>query len=198
MKIQNKKTYSKSKIIITSTILVILIISSLALYIYAFNGSIFGWSLSNKASQDSSINYEKPSDDQKKAGDTIKETSANNESDSTKPGTSGSDQPQAPVPQDNGKGKVEMTITSSSVNDGVLQLRSIISAISSTGTCTLTLSKDGKTVTKTASVQALANASTCQGFNVNTSELSPGSWLASLHFENTTLLADTSKMITVE
>lgn len=198
MKIKTRNKSSKAKTIIISLIVALLLITSVALYLYAFNGNLFGWSPNSKIDQNSSIDYDKPTDDQKEAGNATKENSTNNESDPTKPVVGGSDQPQAPIPQENGKGKVDITITSSSIDNGTLQIRSIISAVTNSGTCALTLSKDGKVVTKTAPVQALANSSTCQGFNIATNELSPGTWSLTLHFENATLMADTSKTITVE
>jgi hypothetical protein len=62
----------------------------------------------------------------------------------------------------------------------------------------LTLSKNGQTVTKTAAVQALASESTCQGFDIPTSELSPGTWSLTLHFENSQYQGDAQRNITIQ
>ena len=73
---------------------------------------------------------------------------------------------------------------SASLADGTLYIRSNIDALLSTGTCELTLSQGSRTVRKTASVQALAQSTTCQGFNVSASELSEGEWSVSVSVES--------------
>lgn len=73
------------------------------------------------------------------------------------------------------------SITSAAQNGGTLQIRTLIEKVTSSGTCTLELSKTGSnTITKNASVQALSSSSTCAGFNIPTSELSSGTWRISI------------------
>lgn len=79
------------------------------------------------------------------------------------------------------KGSVGVTITAVNNYDGFLQVRSLIENVSGNGSCTLTLKKGSKTVTKTSGIQALPSSSTCKGFNVPVSELSPGSWSITLN-----------------
>lgn len=69
-----------------------------------------------------------------------------------------------------------VSFTAANQAGNTLQVRLKIDQIISQGTCTLTLKKDGKTVTKTASVYASASLSTCKGFDVPLSELSAGTW----------------------
>lgn len=172
---------SVKKYYIGAMVLLILLTAAVFLYVYAFNGSFFGWK-KNQSDKDASINYQPPTEEQKKAGDDIKQNSNN------------SDQPPAPTPvPGTNKSQIEMTITAANQNGSMFQLRSLIYAIAGDGTCTLTLSKGGQVVTKTAEVQALASTSTCKGFDIPTSELSPGTWSAALKFENETLTATTSK-----
>lgn len=85
-----------------------------------------------------------------------------------------------------GKKAVEVTITASSLssNSSVYQIRSIIGLVTASGTCSLTLTNGEKTITKAAAIQALSSDSTCQGFDIPLSELSSGSWSATLRFEN--------------
>lgn len=195
MKINKKIGSSKKKLIILGVSAVVLVIALLFFYLYKSQGSLFGWAPFKKTS--SSINYEAPTDDQKKTGTATKENSINTE-DSSKPNSSGSDQPPAPVSQPNGKSKVDIAITTADQYGSTLRVRSDISTVTSSGTCTLTLTKSSQTVTKTAGVQALPSSTTCQGFDVPTSELSPGTWQLTLHFESNELVADTTKAVTIQ
>jgi hypothetical protein len=192
MRIKTRKISKKTITILASTLLVILAVGAASIYLYKFHGNLFGWQPFPEKT--SSINYDKPTEDQKKAGTDTKEKSVVD----TKPNPSGSDQAPAPTPQPNGKSQVSITITVANQNGSTLQIRSLISAVTGTGTCTLTLTKSGKTVTTTVGVQALASSSTCQGFNIPTSELSPGTWQLALHFENNELIADTTKTVSVQ
>lgn len=76
---------------------------------------------------------------------------------------------------------VHTTITSANANDDLVQIRAIINgAISSTGSCDLTLTNNNMVIAKTSATYALPASSTCQGFDINRSELSVGTWAISL------------------
>lgn len=108
------------------------------------------------------------------------------------------DTPPAPQPiEGTSKSSVGVTMTASTQNGSVYQMRFQIDSPTTDGTCTLTLTKGSSTVTKTANVQALAKISTCQGFDVPVSELSPGQWSAHLSYESSTLTGSTTSTITV-
>lgn len=62
------------------------------------------------------------------------------------------------------------------VTDGTLTLRTTIEQSLTSGTCTLTLSSNGRTVTKTANIAPNPSSSTCEGFSVPVSELGSGQW----------------------
>ena len=148
------------------------------------------------ASNASTIDTKPATKEQQNAGQQIKQTNADEDA---KNKSNGSDQPAAPVPQPSGKSSVTVSITAANQNSGVLQIRSLIETVDSTGTCTLTLTKSGlPTVTKTAGVQALASSSTCQGFNVPVSELAKGTWNLNLLFENGTLKGEASKTVDIQ
>lgn len=66
-------------------------------------------------------------------------------------------------------------ITSKSVTEDTLIIRSTINQLVS-GTCTLTMTSGGKTVTKTAEVIQNPSTSSCAGFDVPVSELGSGQW----------------------
>lgn len=196
MKIPTPKV-SKKKIVLIIIVIILLVAGSLGAYLYAFKGKLFGWSpLADNKSKGSSINYDKPTKEQKQTGDDTKKQTVTKEE--AKPNTGGSDQTPAPNPQPSGKSKVNMMISAANQNGALLQVRSLISTVTNSGTCTITLTKAGQTVAKTAGVQALASDSTCQGFDIPTSELSPGTWQVALHFENNELQGDTSRAVSVQ
>lgn len=194
----NKKRIPK-KLIITASAVLLLVAGALT-YVYAFNGSLFGWKASQSATSGNGVNYGPATSEQQKSGSQIKSGSANNQPDSSKSPTSPSDTPPTPTPiPGSTKKNVQVTITAANQNGSLLQVRAIISNVTNTGTCTLTLSKSGQTtITKTAAIQPLPSSSTCKGFDIATSELTPGTWQLALHFENSTLVGDASKSVSVQ
>lgn len=108
------------------------------------------------------------------------------------------DSPPAPIPQENGKDKVELAITSYNQGGTAYQIRSIIYAVVSDGECTLILTKSDEVIVKKSPVQALPNSATCQGFDVPLSELSSGNWQVNLKYENDNISGATSVTIAVD
>lgn len=160
-------------------------------YVYAFNGDLFGWKKHQNSVQDNgTINYSPATTEQQKAGSKAKSGSS-------------SDTPPAPtqIPGSDKK-NVQVTITAptgATQNGSVLQIRVLIGAVENTGTCTLVLTRAGQSsVTKTAGTQALSSSSTCQGFDVPTSELSAGTWQALITYESSTLTGTATRSITVQ
>ncbi|HET6746729.1 MAG TPA: hypothetical protein VFH06_01330 [Candidatus Saccharimonadales bacterium] len=193
MKIASRK--NTKKYFIAAGIIIVLVVAGLATYVLAFKGTLFGWPHQNTS--DNSTSYSKPSEEQIKAGNDTKKDTVDSES---KPSSgSNTDHPTSPdTPSQSGsKTTVSMTITAANQNGSVFQLRSFISTITNSGTCTLTLTQGSRSVTKTAGVQAAASTSACKGFDVPVSELGAGVWQASLHFENESVTADASQKITV-
>jgi len=89
------------------------------------------------------------------------------------------EQPAAPT-----GGSVDVQLTASSQAASAYQLRFQIDTVSNNGQCTLVLSIGTATITKTASVQALARTSTCQGFDIPLDELKTGTWNFTLTYAN--------------
>jgi hypothetical protein len=172
----------------------VVIAGGLATYVYAFNGNVFGWTASKDDS--SSINLDEPTDEQKQAGDDIKKQNLENEGKDSTGNTDTTETPETQPGPD--KSKVSITITSSSADTTTYRLRALISALESSGTCTLTLTKDQQTVTKTADIQPSATTSTCKGFDIPVSELSAGQWNATLTYESDTLLGSASTSVTIK
>lgn len=74
-----------------------------------------------------------------------------------------------------------ISITSIYLSGDPIQIRSVINgAISNSGTCILSLTRNGITVTKTVETYAMPSSSTCKGFDINKNELSSGEWQITL------------------
>jgi hypothetical protein len=186
---------NKAKFITKRTIL--WFITALVIIVFGVFGYLYiNHKINNKANRSTSgsVNYGPATSDQQKNGTTIKSNSASS------PSTSGSDQPATPTPIPGSTQKsVTITITSANQNGSTLQIRALIGAVENTGTCTLTLSQTGQqTITKTAGTQALASVSTCQGFDIPTSELSTGVWHVTITYNSPALTGATTKDITIQ
>lgn len=190
-KIKNTELKSKKVKIIIATIVTILLLLVIAIiYIYQFHGNVFGWKASQDTSNDNSTNiidYGPATDEQIQAGNDMKSGSS-------------SDTPSSPTPiTGSDKKNVQLTITAASQNNPFLQIRVLIGAVESTGTCTLTLvNTDNPTITKTASTQALASTSTCKGFDVPISELSIGKWNITINYSSDALIGSVTQDIVIK
>jgi hypothetical protein len=172
MKLTQKRS---KKTLIIVLVAAIVVCSGLAYYVFAMNGGLFGWKFRQDVTSDN-INLNPPTKEQSDTGKTIKENATNQNED--KPGTT-PDTPETPP-----EGQLAVSFTSVAQVDGVLRIRSQISPLISSGDCTLSLTKDSTTVTKSAGVYASASVSTCQGFDVPTSELSAGMWSVTLNVKS--------------
>jgi len=74
----------------------------------------------------------------------------------------------------------------SAVKSGdVYRIRTAINTITSEGTCTLKLQKNGgELIEKIAGVQAQPSNSVCKGFDIQLTDLSPGTWTLTVDFFN--------------
>ena len=150
-----------------------------------------GWS-PYATSSDSIIN------EQNTNGAQIKQQSLQNTEKGT--GQSGSDQPPSPTPQPNAKSIVDVVFTASNQSDSTVQIRVLVSAVDSDGSCALTLtsSSSGTVINKQSGVQALSTTSTCQGFDIPLGELHTGTWSVSVLYENPNLTGSASTTIEVK
>lgn len=184
------QTKSKKIILISLAVATVLALSAVT-YVYAFNGSIFGWN--NKTRTVNDVDYGNATDEQTKAGSEIKD---NNQSDD--PNKVGSDKPLDPKSNNSEKNTVPVAISAAGQNGSVAQIRTLISATVNDGTCTLTLTQGTKSVTKTADIQSLPSSATCKGFDIPVSELSAGKWQVTVTYENSTIKSSASGSITVQ
>jgi hypothetical protein len=112
---------------------------------------------------DTTIDHNPPTKEEQQAGDSQKQAIIDK------------DKSPATTPS-----SITVTITAANQNGNVLNIRSLIGTVTSTGSCHLTLTKGEAVVAKTSGIQALADSSTCKGFDIPTSELAKGTWHAVL------------------
>jgi len=196
MKINKTSHRPKRKIIVI--VICILTIITISYFTYAK----FTTSNNINNSNQKTVNMNNPTDEQKKAGVITKESTSN--ATTGKTSTNSSDQPLKPVTQSNGKSTINISMTSPLNNtaykqDDTIYLRFLIESKESTGSCKLTLSKNGSTsIEKTASpFQSGPTTSTCKGFDIPASSLSAGTWNIDLVFENDTIYGHTTGIIII-
>ena len=137
---------------------------------FAFRDSIFPSKTADKSTESSSptatgTNQEPATEDQQAAGDQAKEDFIKN-NDNTSPSSA------------------TITISSVSANAENLAIRTMITAIDDSGTCTLTMTSNGKeTITQTVGTQSLGSYSVCKGFNIDKSLIGNATWKAKIVYK---------------
>ena len=181
MKIGPRKTSRKKKTYLVIFILLVLIGfgAVFALYTQRINNQ----TTTTTPTSQSKIDYNPPTQEQinsvntKGSGTSSDNTSKQNNQDQTN--------------TDN----TNLTITSAIQNGSILHITTLIQSVSSTGTCTMTMSQSGSSdITQTVDTQALASSSTCKGFNVTTSGMS-GQWTLNIVYKDGTTTAKANKVI---
>ena len=174
MQLQKQKS-RKKPLIITSLIVLCVAVAAGAWYV-----------VHTRSQQSESYTTKPATQEEKDAGSQTKQDSINN---SSQQGASDSDtstnsDKQSGTSTDTGTSTTTptaaITISASTQNGNTYQLRFLINSVVTGGTCQLTLSRGGATVDKQAAIQSLAQSSTCQGFDIPTSELSAGIWNVSM------------------
>ena len=178
MYMKNKKNINK-KLLIILVVIIILLIGATCYYFFVY-----------KPNQDntSKVSYDAPTSNELTGETTTEQTESGQEntSDSTTDTNSN---------QSNVKTTSPYSVSISSLNqdESYVMVRALISPLVSGGHCTLTLlSSSGKKVTKMSAVQATSSSATCQGFNVAKSELSSGTWTASITYTSTSNVTSTA------
>jgi len=161
MKISRQSPKRKKYITIISIVVAVLLLVTVG---FAYGYHIGPFQTDTKPA----INLSPATSDQKNAGDAQKKTTADQSTKVTPDST----------PPDNAESgsEVLVTITALNQNNTVVQIRSLIEAVSDNGICTLTMTKGSTTLTRTSGTQAQPSSSTCKGFDIPTNELSIGSW----------------------
>lgn len=180
-----KQSNSKKKILLTLLVIGLLIGA----------GAAYWFVNRDSEGQKDGANHNPPSQTEKDAGKQSKDEAVNKDT------SSNSSKENTPANRPStASGKtvpIPMRITASSQNDSVYQIRTLIDQVVN-GTCTMTLTKATNKITKSATTQALAQASTCQGFDIPISELSTGTWQVSISLEGPGITGITSGTIEIK
>lgn len=168
MEFQQK--HSKRKIVLLAFMtLVALGIAFVGVYVGALKKPLFGWPKEYAEAQDldaKNVNSDAPSDDEKRAGDQTKASTIEKDQQAN----------EGPAPSK----PIQITLTANGRNGDIYQVRYLIESAVTSGVCRLTLTKGSQAFSQEADIQVLGGSSTCAGFNVPFSSLSPGEWEASL------------------
>lgn len=178
------KQHLKAKIILTFCGIVVILVSSW--FIFAYHHELWPFQpQSDSVNPSNTVNYDQPTTEQTEAGKSIKEQVADQAKDddgSTAPTTS----------------TVTLDITAANKTSDMLLVRTLIQTISSSGTCSLTMTGPGKmTYTATSAIQPNASSSTCQGFNIPLSNLGQGTWSITINFQGDGISGSATKEVTI-
>lgn len=187
MQLQTRKSHKKPFAIALSLLIVCVAVASMWYYLHTKN------------QQSESYTTKPATQEEKDAGSQSKQTTIDsgtkqqNSSD-----TSSNSDKQTDSQSTTTSPTAGVTISASAQNGSIYQLRFLIDTVVSRGTCQLTLTKGSATVTKQAALQSLAQSSTCQGFDISTSELSAGTWNVSMQLSGSSHTGSTSGTIEVK
>lgn len=132
--------------------------------------------------ENTSVNYDAPTEDQIEEGSQTKQEIIENS------------KPNEYTPTESTAG---VSITVAENNEGTFVVRTLIQAVT-TGTCTLQMTGPGSaTYSETVNVQPMANTSTCQGFNIPMDKLMSGEWNIDLTFTNADGSSSATKEVTI-
>ena len=143
----NKKRY----IIVAATIVALI---SVGAFTYSqFSGN------DEKEQTEKKVNYDSPKQEQVQAGNDKKSEIVKQDSTPSQPTAA-----------------LNLSVTASQQNGETVQIRTLIDNVVASGTCQIELTQRSKKVSKSVPLQALPSSSTCQGFDIPTSELGAGLW----------------------
>jgi hypothetical protein len=185
----HKKSSSKKTLITLATVALVLLISAASYAYYKYSH------VTPKTTPGSSskVNYGPATSDQQKAGQNTKNLTAT-DGVTGKPKPPGSQDSQPPATTGD---TVPVIITAANQNGSTLSVRSLIEIVTSEGSCTLILTRGSDDIKNTSGIQALATSSTCKGFDIPTTTLSPGVWHIELDVMTNGKSGSASKDITI-
>lgn len=148
----------RSRLVLITLIILLVIIAAIVAFFLATRGNEANSNDATGAHNLNNIDYSPPTEEQKNA--------ARDNNSKTQDPTSPPEATQLTV-----------SFTALNQNESQLQVRVLINEVLGTGTCVLTMTKDGEdSITNSAGLQALASSSTCKGFNVPTTSMAKGNW----------------------
>ena len=167
MNIRNKKNKSSKKVIITLVLLLLVIGAGVGAYI------ILNQNDSNSAQEDKKQENEKnksnTGEETRDSGNASTDSSVEHESEKEiTPGYEGEN----PNLNDSLTGSINYT----GVAGNNLIIRTTINQTLSSGSCEISLTNGSTTVTRTSGIIPNPSSSSCEGFDIPTSELGSGNW----------------------
>jgi hypothetical protein len=159
-----KQNKIRNKNFIWAVIITLILVLASVVTMYARNLGPF----SKTTNEQTEINFSDATAEQKAAGKTIKEQSVS-------PADETSNSSSEPKATTSISKTVGIEITNLNRSGSNLIVKTLIQEISSSGSCTLTLTQAGKQpITRVVKTQALPSSSTCRGFTVG--NLGSGVW----------------------
>ncbi len=135
----------------------------------------------------STVDYKNASEDQVSAGDAAKGDFSKRDSEASL------ERQEANGTPSEQKSDTAVVISSTTINSGIVSIRSILQTIDSSGTCSVSLTKASKILSRSSGTQSMGSYSTCSGFDINTSDLSSGEWEIQLNYKGSSGQAGTAK-----
>ena len=147
-------------------VVVIVVCGCIAIYAYTAGNSLFS---SGQSSNEKQPESNRPAESKPSHKREVSESSPNyHEPEKNLP-----KQPESNVPPTN---TITGSINYKNIANGKLILRTTINQALKSGSCVLTLTSGGRSVTKNTNIVQNPSSSSCAGFDVPLSELSPGRW----------------------
>lgn len=182
MKITTARHKNRKKVLLLSLLVLILLAGALT--------AVYFWNKNNNQEQDS-VNYSPPATEETADGQRTKDSTVNSSESTTSESTSSEKTPT------NSSGETApeaaslttVTITSTNYSGSTYRVRAIIGKLTSRGTCEVALKQNGTVkYSNSASVAPMSSYSVCQGFDIDVSSLSSGSYTLSIDYKlnNTT------------
>ena len=196
MKIQKKHN---SKIITLALTAILLLVVGYGLLSYKIKLWPFTKNQFNAATEEHKIAGQ---DIKKRSLDTPdKSNKEENQSSSETKTPQGSDpSPKPTLSSNGGKPTVSVSITATTIDKtaNVLYIRSLIQAVSSSGKCILSMNNDsGSVYSSSTESQPGPSTSSCKGFNIPLSKLSPGKWKITIHYEDDSVTGNTEGEVNI-
>jgi hypothetical protein len=171
MKHTNRQPKRNKKILIIAALIAVLVGSSIGYAAWRASNNTDDKKTTTKT-DDSGINYEPPTDEEKQAGEDQKDAGAKDPDTTQQP------------PQTEKK-QVSVVIADAGQYGDVIEVRAFVPEHIQDGTCTITITKDAAKVVKTAKAYADASSSICTNPEILRSEFpTSGEWSVTVAYDS--------------
>lgn len=164
--------HSNKKVITVLSVLLVLAVAAGAYYWYSSQ------SRTTIDRPENTVDYSKPSDVQRQAGQDAKKDFENREAESSRQQERSKDTNTPTTTASN----VQLQITSANITNQQLSVRVIIQTIDADGSCSVTLAKGESQIMRKAGTQTMGSYSTCKGFDIDMGGLASGEWMVKVNY----------------